>query len=41
MLVNSAGEQKKDQEALLEYKEKYLILTDLMPLGVFRLGPGP
>jgi PAS domain S-box-containing protein len=41
MQVDSAGEQKKDHEAPLEYKEKYLILTDLMPLGVFRLGPGP
>jgi PAS domain S-box-containing protein len=41
MRANIDGEQKKDQESLLEYKEKYLILTDLMPLGVFRLGPGP
>jgi PAS domain S-box-containing protein len=41
MKVNSTGEHKKEQEMLLEYKEKYLILTELMPLGVFRLGPGP
>jgi PAS domain S-box-containing protein len=35
------GNKKKDKEAIQDYKEKYLILTDLMPLGVFRLGPGP
>ncbi len=38
---DTAGEQKKDQDALAEYKEKYLILTELMPLGVFRFGPSP
>ena len=41
MVGNNTGEQKKDLEALAEYKEKYLILTELMPLGVFRFGPGP
>jgi hypothetical protein len=40
MLVNSAGEPKKDHEALLEYKEKYLILTGC-PWTFFRLGRGP
>ena len=30
-----------DRDALIEYKEKYRILTEIMPLGAFRLGPGP
>jgi len=41
MQVNTAGEQKMDRDALIEYKEKYRILTEIMPLGAFRLGPGP
>jgi PAS domain S-box-containing protein len=41
MQVNTAREQKMDQDALLEYKEKYRILTEMMSLGAFRLGPGP
>ena len=41
MQVNTAGEQKMDRDALTEYKEKYRILTEIMPLGAFRLGPGP
>jgi PAS domain-containing protein len=41
MRENTAREQEKDQDALKEYKEKYRILTEMMPLGAFRLGPGP
>jgi PAS domain S-box-containing protein len=41
MVRNNAEGQIKDQEALAEYKEKYIILNELMPLGVFRFGPGP
>jgi PAS domain S-box-containing protein len=37
----SAGEENTRQDMLREYKEKYRILTDLMPLGAFRLGPAP
>ncbi len=34
-------EQKKDQDAILDYQEKYRILTEMIPYGAFRLGPGP
>jgi len=37
----SAGEENTRQDMLREYQEKYRILTDLMPLGAFRLGPAP
>jgi len=37
----SAGEENTRQDVLREYQEKYRILTDLMPLGAFRLGPAP
>ncbi|HUT38398.1 MAG TPA: PAS domain-containing sensor histidine kinase [Methanoregula sp.] len=37
----TATEQKKDHDALQGYEEKYCILTEMMPLGVFRVGPGP
>ena len=39
--MNIGGEQKKDKEVLSEYKEKYLILTELMPLGYFRFDDQP
>ncbi len=35
------GEENNLQDMLREYQEKYRILTDLMPLGAFRLGPAP
>jgi PAS domain S-box-containing protein len=41
MQENTAREQKRDRDAFWEYKEKYRILTEMMPLGAFRLGPGP
>ena len=37
----NAGEENNLQDMLREYQEKYRILTDLMPLGAFRLGPAP
>ena len=37
----TATEQKKDHDALQGYEEKYCIPTEMMPLGVFRVGPGP
>jgi signal transduction histidine kinase len=37
----NAGEENNHQHTLREYQEKYRILTDLMPLGAFRLGPAP
>ena len=37
----SAGEENTRQDVLREYQEKYRILTDLIPLGAFRLGPAP
>jgi PAS domain S-box-containing protein len=37
----NAGEKNTHQDMLQEYQEKYRILTDLMPLGAFRLGPAP
>jgi PAS domain S-box-containing protein len=36
-----AGEEKHHQDTLREYQEKYRILTEMMPLGAFRLGPAP
>jgi PAS domain S-box-containing protein len=36
-----AGQENTHQDMLREYQEKYRILTDLMPLGAFRLGPAP
>jgi PAS domain S-box-containing protein len=36
-----AGGEGKDQGALLEYRERYRILTEIMPLGSFQLGPDP
>ena len=37
----NTGEENNHQDMLREYQEKYRILTDLMPLGAFRLGPAP
>ena len=37
----NTGEENNHQDTLREYQEKYRILTDLMPLGAFRLGPAP
>jgi len=37
----TAGEENTHHDTLREYQEKYRILTDLMPLGAFRLGPAP
>ena len=36
-----AGEENNHQDTLREYQEKYRILTEMMPLGAFRLGPAP
>lgn len=33
--------EKKDQDAIQDYQEKYRILTEMIPYGAFRLGPGP
>ncbi|MFY9799688.1 MAG: PAS domain-containing protein [Methanoregula sp.] len=33
--------QKSNPDVLQGYKESIHTLTELMPLGVFRLGPGP
>ena len=35
------GEENNYQDTLREYQEKYRILTEIMPLGAFRLGPSP
>ncbi len=37
----TAVKPKKDQDALQEIWERYHVLTDIIPLGAFRLGPGP
>lgn len=34
-------DKKTEQNAILEYKEKYRILTEIMPLGAVCLGPAP
>jgi len=36
-----AGEENNHQDTLREYQEKYRILTQMMPMGAFRLGPAP
>lgn len=36
-----AGEENNHQDTLREYQEKYRILTEMMPMGAFRLGPAP
>ena len=41
MEKNNAGEENNHQDTLREYQEKYRILTEMMPLGAFRLGPAP
>jgi PAS domain S-box-containing protein len=41
MVRENAGEEYSHQDVVREYQEKYRILNDLMPLGVFRLGPAP
>src|SRR5512139_1426144 len=38
---NNTGEDNNLQDTLREYQEKYRLLTDIMPLGAFRLGPAP
>jgi PAS domain S-box-containing protein len=35
------GEENNYQDTVREYQEKYRILTEIMPLGAFRLGPSP
>jgi len=37
----NTGEEINHQDTLREYQEKYRILTEMMPLGAFRLGPAP
>ncbi len=37
----TARKQKRNPDALQEYKESYHTLTELLPLGAFHLGPGP
>ena len=41
MEKKNAGEENNNQDTLREYQEKYRILTEMMPLGAFRLGPAP
>ena len=41
MEKKNAGEENNHQDTLREYQEKYRILNEMMPLGAFRLGPGP
>jgi PAS domain S-box-containing protein len=41
MEKKNAGEENNHQDTLREYQEKYRILTEMMPLGAFRLGPAP
>ena len=41
MIKKNAGEQTTSHDALQDYQEKYRILTEMMPLGTFRLGPAP
>ena len=38
---NNTGEDNNLQDTLREYQEKYRLLTEMMPLGAFRLGPAP
>jgi len=37
----NTGKENNPQDTLREYQEKYRILTEMMPLGAFRLGPAP
>lgn len=41
MQHNTPVEHNMDPNSIQEYKEKYRILMEMMPLGVFRLGPAP
>ena len=41
MHKDSPQEQKIHPEALPDYQEQYRILREMLPLGMFRLGPGP
>jgi len=41
METRNTGKENNPQDTLLEYQEKYRILTEMMPLGAFRLGPAP
>jgi PAS domain S-box-containing protein len=38
---NNTGEDNNLLDSLQEYQVKYRLLTDMMPLGAFRLGPAP
>ena len=38
---NNTGEDNNLLDTLREYQVKYRLLTDMMPLGAFRLGPAP
>jgi PAS domain S-box-containing protein len=38
---NNTGEDNNLLDSLREYQVKYRLLTDMMPLGAFRLGPAP
>jgi len=41
MEKKNSGQENNHQDTLREYQEKYRILTEMMPLGAFRLGPAP
>jgi PAS domain S-box-containing protein len=41
MNKKNTGEENNHRDTLREYQEKYRLLTEMIPLGTFRLGPSP